>query len=241
MAVAPRLSTPVDRPSVTTVLANAVANDIRSRALKPGERIGTQRELAARFDVAVATLREALRQLEVLGFITIRHGSGIFVGERFDRTVVTSTITDQANLPRLVQLLDARSTLEPSIAEQAAQVRDERGLRMLHETLDLARQHVEAGDETLWRINIDIHRAIAATSGNQILEEVLDSILLAHAKEQRAILMLHGDPREDFAEHEHLVQLITDGHAEQVRSTMRTHLRDVANVVRESAPPNPPH
>lgn len=241
MAVAPRLSTPVDRPSVTTVLANAVASEIRSRALKPGDRVGTQRELAARFDVAVATLREALRQLEVLGFITIRHGSGIFVGERFDRTVVASTITDHANLPRLVQLLDARSTLEPSIAEQAAQVRDQRGLTMLHETLDLARQHVEAGDETLWRINIDIHRAIAATSGNPILEEVLDSILLAHAKDQRAILMLHGDPRQDFSEHEHLVQLITDGQADDARATMSIHLRDVAKVVRESTPTDPPH
>lgn len=238
MEPAPRLSTPVDRPSVTTVLASAVAADIRSRSLAPGERIGTQRELAARFDVAVATLREALRQLEVLGFIRIRHGSGIFVGDGFDRTVVGASVGHQANRDRLVQLLDARRTLEPSIAERAATVRDERGLAMLHEILELAREHLGAGDETLWRINIDVHRAIATTSGNPILEEVLDSILLAHAKDQREILALHGDPHQDFAEHAHLVQLITEGRGAEAFSTMRDHLAGVATVIRDGSTPD---
>lgn len=243
MASTPRPSSPVVRPSVTTVLANAIAADIRARALAPGERVGTQRELAARFDVAVATLREALRQLEVLGFLSIRHGSGIFVGDGFDRTVVSSTIADRANRQRLVQLLDARRTLEPSIVEQAATIRDQRGLSWMHEALELAREHVAAdgadvtgsgvSDSALWRINLDIHRAMAAAAGNPILEEVLDSLLLAHATEQREILAIHGDPQRDFSEHEHLVRLISEGRAAAARSAMSAHLSDVAAVVRE--------
>src|SRR5699024_6031773 len=152
---------------------DAIAADIRSRALKPSERVGTQRELAKHFSVAVPTLREALRQLEALGFVTIRHGSGIFVGDHFDRTIVSSKFRHTANRQRLIQLLNARATLEPSIAEQAALIRDERGIALLRRTLELAHEHVNIDDEALSRINIDIHRAIAATTGNPILEELL--------------------------------------------------------------------
>jgi DNA-binding FadR family transcriptional regulator len=51
--------------------------------LKPGDKLPPERELMKNFKVSKATLREALRSLEVLGFLEIRKGvsGGAFVTE----------------------------------------------------------------------------------------------------------------------------------------------------------------
>lgn len=109
-------------------------------------------------------------------------------------------------------------------------MRHPRGLAALERTAE-ARECLARGDDRLWRVNIDLHRAIGVTAGNRIVEEIFDAILLIHAEEQQQILVLHGDPRSDHAEHEQIVRLIAAGSADEVQEVVRRHLRDVAEVI----------
>ncbi|MGH8167925.1 MAG: FadR/GntR family transcriptional regulator, partial [Woeseiaceae bacterium] len=54
---------------------------VRSGALKPGDRLPAERALADELGVGRPTLREALRALQLLGILDIRHGGGVFVSE----------------------------------------------------------------------------------------------------------------------------------------------------------------
>lgn len=219
------------RATLTSTLVAAVVDMISEQGLTAGMKIGPQRELAARFGVAVPTMREALRRLEGLGILSFKHGSGIYVGENFDRSVLPNAVAPRADRQQLIELTEARVVIEPAIAGQAAAVRAPRGLALLEEHLTDARRCLEMKDDRLWKVNIDLHRAIGATAGNRIIEEVLDSILLIHAEEQRQILVLHGDPEADHAEHEEIVRLITAGKAKEVSDLMRRHLIDVVGAI----------
>lgn len=219
------------RSNLSSDLVTAVVQMIGERGLERGMKLDSQRDLAAHFGVAVPTMREALRRLEGMGVLSFRHGSGIYVGENFNRSVVPNIALPNADTQRLVELIEARALIEPAIAAEAAETREAESITRLQQQLDLARDCLQRQDPQLWKVNVDLHRAIAAVSGNRIVEEVLDSLLIIHAEDQRQILHLHGDPQADFAEHEQLVHLISAGKSKQATELMREHLMDVARAI----------
>ncbi|GAB2617286.1 FadR/GntR family transcriptional regulator [Pseudactinotalea suaedae] len=205
---------------------------VAAEGLASGDQLDGVKQLALRFNVAVPTMREALRRLEGIGIVELRHGSGVYVGPNAGRRVLMNPVLPRSDVEQLVELLQARRALEPEIARLAAETRDERGLAWLEDALAVARGQLAVGDEMLWRTNLDIHRAIAATTGNAILGEVLDSIVLLHADDQRAILALHGDAAEDYDEHTQIRDLIVAGDAAGAHAAVAGHLASVIDVIR---------
>lgn len=205
---------------------------VAEQGLSAGDQLDGVKQLAVRFAVAVPTMREALRRLEGIGIVELRHGSGVYVGPNAGKRVLLNPVLPRSDVEQLVELLQARRALEPEIARLAAETRDERGLAWLEEVLETAGAQLAAGDEILWRTNLDIHRAIAAATGNAILAEVLDSVVLLHAEDQRAILALHGDAAEDFEEHTHIRDLIVAGDAAGAHAAVAEHLEHVVDVIR---------
>ena len=226
------MTTMPTRSTLSSQLADGVMDIVAEQGLVVGDQLDGVKQLALRFNVAVPTMREALRRLEGLGIVELRHGSGIYVGPNAGRRVLINPVLPRSDVEQLVELLQARRALEPEIARLAAEVRDEQGLAWLDEVLTAAQSQVEAGDPVLWRTNLDIHRAIAAATGNAILGEVLDSIVLLHAEDQRAILALHGDAAEDFDEHTHIRALIMAGDAAGAHAAVAEHLDHVIDVIR---------
>ena len=59
-------------------VAGQIETLIRSGEIKPGERLPSERDLAASFEVSRPTIREAMIALEIAGLVEIRTGSGIY-------------------------------------------------------------------------------------------------------------------------------------------------------------------
>ena len=60
-------------------IARQLAAEIESGTYREGERLPPERELAQTLDVSRTTVREALLALEIMRFIEIRVGSGVFL------------------------------------------------------------------------------------------------------------------------------------------------------------------
>ncbi|WP_159619621.1 FadR/GntR family transcriptional regulator [Ruania rhizosphaerae] len=220
------------RRTLSSDLAQAVVALVESEGLRTGDPLESVKALAARFDVAVPTMREALRRLEGLGMVDFRHGSGIYVGPNAGRRVLANPLQSRPDADQLVELLEARRQIEPSLAMLAAEVRDPAGIALMDETLAQAQAQIASGDDRLWLTNLDFHRAVAAAGGNSVLVEVLDSIVLIHAEDQREILRLHGDADDDHAEHAHLADCVRRGEPEAARDAAYSHLDHVVEVIR---------
>lgn len=224
-----------ERGNLSNDLARAVVRMVNDQDLKPGDALASVKVLAARFAVAVPTMREALRRLEGLGVLDFRHGSGIYVGHNSGRRVLANPLSPRPDSGQLLELLEARRLIEPPLAMLAAQVRAPAGLEWVRTTVAKARRQVAERDEQVWLTNLDFHRAIAATSGNVVLAEVLDSVVLVHAEDQKEILRLHGDAVADFTEHQQMAQAVTDGQAEAARDLTFAHLDHVVQVIQARA------
>ena len=109
------------RPRAIDELIRSLRHSIVTGELARGARIPTERQLAERFGLSQPTVREALRVLETIGLIEVRHGRGIFVAAD-SSFILLSTIKAliQFEDVGLLELLDVREILGRESAFLAA-------------------------------------------------------------------------------------------------------------------------
>lgn len=221
--------------SLSRHLTDRVLNLIRDEALEPGDRLPSVKELAERFSVATPTMREALRLLEMAGNVDIRHGSGIYVRRPEVRLMMTNPYARTLDTGTILNLLQARLLIEPSVAELAATNATAKHLDDLADLLADAELHLsgqDAADAVLGVANMRFHRGIADGAGNAILAEVVFTLTEVHIKEQMAVLDLYNNRRRDHDQHKLILDALQRRDAAGARRLMTEHLADVISVVR---------
>ncbi|WP_330307907.1 MULTISPECIES: FCD domain-containing protein [unclassified Streptomyces] len=158
-------------PKASDVLASEVRERILSGEFTEGMALPPERQLVEQTGLSRATVREALRILEVEKLLQIRpgRGGGAFV-HRPNRESVASTVqlVIRGQRIRLEALHETREAIEPTCAALAAQRRSDQDLAELDAAqVDL----VEAGDDIprFLRANIRWHSAVARASENELL------------------------------------------------------------------------
>lgn len=74
----------LNKVTLTEQVMQQLATKIISGELKPGEKLPPERELSQMLEVSRSRIREALRALSLIGFVTIKPGGGTFVGNQID-------------------------------------------------------------------------------------------------------------------------------------------------------------
>lgn len=187
--------------------------------------------LAETFAVAAPTMREALRRLQALGVVDIRHGSGVYVRRAKQRVIVSNPYTGQLDADVILDLIDARLVIEPHLACLAVARCDEQAIQELEAILERAERALHGQDVLLSGLNLDFHRAIARLSGNSVLSQTIDSILDLYAAEQMVILQIYGNRDRDHREHTSVLEAIRERRPDLAGERMRQHLEGVRDVL----------
>lgn len=167
---------PPQKGTVTGRAIEQVKAMIAEGRLEPGERLPTERELAARLGISRSSMREAIRALTVLGVLEARHGSGIYVTslEAGDLLETFGVVADLSRGPRLVELLEVRRILESTATALAA-------ARIGEDELAEVAKHLEAMNATddpeeILSHDLAFHRAIAGAAGNDTMAAILEGL-----------------------------------------------------------------
>lgn len=214
------------------VLSERLADDIvamiRAERLGPGDSLASSRELARRLSVTTPTVREALRRLEATGAVELRHGSGTYVGRGITRRLLANPHGTPVDAAAVVELVEARLVLEPSIADAAARRRDPDGLARMEQALGNALTP-QVGDA---RPAVHFHVALAATSGNALLRESVEALLDVRTAEQIEVRHRYDDRERDHAEHVGILDAVREGDVPAARARTEEHLRSILAAVR---------
>jgi GntR family transcriptional repressor for pyruvate dehydrogenase complex len=163
------------RRDASEQVAFEIRRYLAARDLRPGERLGTEQELAAEFGVSRPTLREGLRLLAGSHLIRASQGpgGGIFVestqSEGMRRNVSESiAVMLETHDVSLMELVEARISLEVPLAGLAAQHATEATSEELLAAIAEAEGHDPASDA--FRIaDTHFHRVIATSARNELL------------------------------------------------------------------------
>jgi GntR family transcriptional repressor for pyruvate dehydrogenase complex len=196
-----------------------------------GSRLPSVAALARSLSVAAPTMRESLRRLEAIGVVEIRHGSGVYVRNAAGRVLLANPYSGPLEARMILELLDARLVIEPTVAGRTAVNATDEEIRELGQVLDEAAELLEGHDPLLHGVNMAFHRGVARFSGNAILAQAVDSIVELYTVEQLVILRLYDNRPRDHEEHLEIYDAIKRRDADGAAELMRQHLEDVLAVL----------
>jgi GntR family transcriptional regulator, transcriptional repressor for pyruvate dehydrogenase complex len=231
---------PVLKQSLSDKLAQRIRGMIQKGDYGQGDRLPPIMEMAKRFGVGHPTIREALKKLETMGIVEIRHGSGVYVSRSEEVLVLASpdypgTVTKKL----LLDLIDTRMPLEmKSVAEAVKNA-------TLDDLVEMRRLLKQAGDNfdndvVLNETNMGFHRQIAIASGNTVLLQLLDVLRDLFTEEQRLILGIFGSRDRDHREHLAILESLENRDEAVGVERMRKHLQGVADSIHRWDPDNHP-
>src|SRR5579859_3627403 len=142
------------RADASEQIARELRRYVEREGLRPGDRIGTEHELAREFGVSRPTLREGLRRLAGSHLIRVQKGraGGVFVentaGAGIGRHVSESIASMlECESVTLCELLETRMFLEVPLAGLAAERADAGTVAALTASIDCASGRDPAGDD----------------------------------------------------------------------------------------------
>jgi GntR family transcriptional regulator, transcriptional repressor for pyruvate dehydrogenase complex len=204
---------------------------IEREALGRGDRLPSVQALARRLSVAAPTVRESLRQLQALGVIELRHGSGVYVRDAQRRVLLANPYPGQLEAQTIFDLLEARLLIEPHLTALAAVLADDEELAELGVALAGAGDLLEGPDEVLHGLNMSFHRGVARLSRSSVLSQAIESIVDVYAAEQMVILRLYDDRRRDHEQHLGIFEALRRRDADEAAELMRLHIEGVRSVL----------
>ena len=229
-------------PGRSGSLSSQIVSDVRDalfgKKLKPGDFLGTENDLAARYDVSRIVARDALRTLEALGIVEIKMGKG--GGARIARgnaRLFAEALAVQLDLTGVgaAEIMEAQRAIECLAAELAAENATEADIAKMRALIDEADAAID-DPERFTQLGAAFHLAVAEASHNRVL--VVQLISLQHVSWPRRNPTLNAKVARRVNDvHRELLNLIEMRDPTAARHLMDDHVKMIrARRVAESRP-----
>ncbi len=197
-----------------TALYQEVAERLRQRIfaheLTPGDWIDEQK-LAEQYGISRTPLREALKVLASEGLVDLKPRRGCYVTE-----ISRQDIDD---IFPLMAMLEGRCAF---VAVQLAKPADIKGLKAIHEKLELAAK--EGRIDAFFEVNQEFHRRIQELTNNRWLLSVIQDLRKVLKLSRLHSLSLEGRLQQSLEEHRTIMAAFEAGDAEKAERSMHDHL-----------------
>ena len=209
-------------------IVQQIEESILKGALKPGDQLPAERDLAQRFGVSRTAVREAVKALREKGLVEAYSGRGTFITDGTSQAVRQSLdlMVKIGQQDGLTHLAEVRAILEPEIAALAAPRAQESDLATMREAvavMDRAGQDPDAYIEA----DLDFHLALAEAAANPLILSLIDSIVGLLREQRLKIFKVSGGPERGQIHHKRILEAMENRDAQKAREAMRAHLEQV--------------
>jgi GntR family transcriptional regulator, transcriptional repressor for pyruvate dehydrogenase complex len=221
---------PVRRSRLYQDIVSQIEALLERGELHPGDQLPPERALAEQFQVSRASVREALRSLELLGIVETHAGGGTFVR----RTAPEDLARPLSNLivrgHTLSDVIEVRGLIEPAIAAAAAQRMTEQELAELRTILDEQDRKVAAGEPYVEE-DSRFHELIGHGARNELLMTMLGVIwdVLRSSREQW--LQTNQRAHASIDAHRRILRALESHDADAARVAAAEHIHAVGEGI----------
>ena len=207
----------IQRVVLSAQVKEELLDDIMSGRYKPGDRL-VESQIAKRMGISQSPVREALRDMVAMRFVEVEPHKGARVRKIDQREVL--------------EIYPVRASLE-ELAGQLAVKNAAKYLGRLEEAIEHMVKAFAAGDvRTLAHWDASFHRTILEASGNQILIETWNSLMI----DARTFVTLNNlitrAPEVDLAgRHYPIIEALQDGDPMKCGTVMRSHVEEFGHVM----------
>jgi len=223
--------TPVKSRRLYEDIVEQIKQFITGGELKPGDKLLAEREMAERLQVSRVSVREAIKALEMLGFVDIRPGDGTFVRDTNTDDIIRplalflaverNSLLDMFEVRRIFETATAGLAAERANSEEVEQIRTL--LAKMEESINL--QDSEKGEE----FDTAFHYAVAEATHNSLLTKLFRTVSEEFAKAistaRRQLFLDSADNAQKIIDqHTRIYQAIKGQDAQAAAGAMLEHL-----------------
>jgi GntR family transcriptional regulator, transcriptional repressor for pyruvate dehydrogenase complex len=198
--------------------------------LKPGDKLLPERELADRLQVSRASVREAIRALEMMGFVEIRPGDGTFVRDRnTDEIIQPLAMFLAVEKSSLLEMFEIRRIFESATAALAAERASTEEVLQLGNALDNMIQSCNVKDsEKGEEYDTSFHYIVAEATHNGLLIRLFRTISEDFSRSisvaRRQIYIDEHNPVNIIDQHRRIYDAIKTHEPQRASQAMLEHL-----------------
>lgn len=213
------------RPDRARTLQDRIVELIHEQGLSPGTALPTEPQLMAELGASRNSVREAVRALQALGIVEIRHGRGTFVGDA-PLTVLTPSLafhvrtrSSAPGVTALGDLVEVRELMEVGLIGTVAATISPARLVALEALAARMGEDPEADRA--------FHALLYESCGNDLVLQLIQLFWGVYHEVENTLEPPAGRAEEIVANHLAIVAALRTQDAEAARAAMRRHFTDV--------------
>ncbi len=217
-------------------IVQQIEESILKGALKPGDQLPAERELAQRFEVSRTAVREAVKALREKGLVEAFTGRGTFITDGTSQAIRQSLdlMVKIGQPDGSTHLAEVRAILEPEIAALAATRVEEQHLATMREAVAVMDRTMQDPDAFI-EADLDFHLSLAEAAANPLILSLIDSIVGLLREQRMRIFNVDGGPERGQFHHKRILEAIEQRDREKARQAMQAHLQQVREDSRVSS------
>jgi GntR family transcriptional regulator, transcriptional repressor for pyruvate dehydrogenase complex len=224
---------PVRRMRVPEEVVDQIRGFIASGELRPGDQLPSERELAERFQVSRASIREALTALQVMGLLErSRTGGGLAARGNHVWFAIAPLSSFLATRSHILEQVEVRRLIEPEMGRLAAERASAEDIARMEQCLADMEADLEAGGLGS-DADAAFHAAIAAATRNELLTRFVE-LIGARIRDERELLQTPEGARKSLSEHHAMLDAIRRGDGDAAYEGTRHHLETVRRLIEEA-------
>ena len=217
---------------------------IRERGFKPGDKLPSERDLAALFGMSRSAVRESLIRLDTLRIVDSRPKSGVYLQPYgAERSIEAMVLFAETNTPlsadEVAQSVELRSVLESEAMRLACLRRTQVDLDSLQQILRDSAAAIARG-ESFAELDAQFHKAIVAATKNDVLLRFINVFYRMSRKRRETYFSEPLQSKRSHAQHLQLYDAIEAQDAELGLKILRRHLKGVDAYFRMFFSDGPP-
>ena len=218
--------------SIYQKIIKELKHGIMHGALRPGDKLPSERDLSKMLGVSRTSLREALKLLEVSGLITIKRGQGAFIAnndpDEYIRRFMNHIFLDDKKIAELFQI---RRLLETQAVVWAC----EKGtdyqllaiLKLVEGTVEKKQKAAAKDVAILFEQDSKFHYLLAKAANNSVLALIMDDLLDIMSDSRVKSVSVEGRPQKSLMEHLQIAKALVKRDCLGAKKAMMMHLDGV--------------
>lgn len=227
------------RNSNTLRAVEQIKSYIRDNNLKADDSLPTENQLVELLGFSRSTIREAIRILQTLDIVEVRHGygtrvAGMSLAPLIEGLVFRVTQSAKQSKAKLIHVVDTREALDMSLGEQLIANRTDEALAEMRAAVEEMKSRGSKG-EGFADADLAFHRALLSLIDNPLVTELVEALWYVHME---VVPIMHlnistaPQVRHTIQAHEDIIDSIVAGDASAYEDAVRRHYRPLRTMLK---------
>ncbi|MCL5073308.1 MAG: FadR family transcriptional regulator [Actinobacteria bacterium] len=223
---------PIERFSVSEGVLKRIIELIRKGDLKPGDKLPSIQIFSEKMRVGASSVREALKQLQIIGLVTIKQGEGTFISDKASPAYISNNIGYLLDMkkPDILYCLEIRKIIEKGAVALAAERASENEINKLGDSIQRMKGIIDNPKEFALE-NINFHLTIVEASKNPILPVIFNSIYDLFIEEQQIVANVLDLKSKSIEHHKNIYNAIKNHNIDKAIKEMEKHLNHIQQAI----------